>query len=80
MKHKTHQTATTVIDHPDVTTLIIRGEEFIHMPTSVFLEEKSKHENSQIELYAQEIKKLREELNRYKNVVQHIRNQMKTLP
>ncbi|KAG4074713.1 hypothetical protein HA402_008811 [Bradysia odoriphaga] len=71
--------ATTIIDHPDVSTLYIRGEEFIQMPTSLYLEEKSKLESSHID-YAQEIDDLREELDRYKDAIKTIRDQMRSLP
>lgn len=70
----------SIIDHPDVSIFNIRGEEFIQMPKSVYLEEKSKLESSHLESYAQEIIKLRDELKKYKNAVQMIKNQVKTLP
>lgn len=70
----------SIIDHPDVSIFNIRGEEFIQMPKSVYLEEKSKLESSQLESYAEEIIKLREELQKYKHAVQMIKNQVKALP
>lgn len=70
---------TSVIDHPDVSIFNIRGEEFIQMPKSVYLEEKTKLQNSQAEAYVQEIKALREELNQYKGAVQAIKNHLRPL-
>ncbi|XP_037041188.1 uncharacterized protein LOC119077915 isoform X2 [Bradysia coprophila] len=76
---KLKSAATSIIDHPDVSTLYIRGEEFIQMPTSLYLEEKSKLETSHID-YAQEIVELREELDRYKDAIKIIRDQVRSLP
>lgn len=69
----------TIIDHPDVSIFNIRGEEFIQMPKSVYLEEKTKLESSHKDSYAQQIIKLTDELNKYKNVVQTIKNQLKNI-
>lgn len=77
---KQKSVSTNVIDHPDVSTFYIRGEEFIQMPTSLYLEEKSKLESSHIESYAQEIMELRDELNKYKNAFRIIKDQVGALP